>query len=191
MARVRIYGVPLSTWTRTVRMTCIEKGIDHELVPIAYGGPEHQALHPFARIPIVEVDGLTLTETLAITGYLDEAVPEPPLLPVDIRARARTRTWMSQCSDYLFRDVVRMIPRNGPPTDEERTTARAALEQAELLVGPDAFLAGDRLTLADLYLAPQLSNCREKAPDLVDGLPALAAWATRISSRVSFRRTGY
>jgi glutathione S-transferase len=51
---VRIYGYPVSTWTRTAWMTCIEKGIEHELVPIAYGSDEHAALHPFMRIPIIE-----------------------------------------------------------------------------------------------------------------------------------------
>lgn len=72
---VRIYGYPVSTWTRTVWMTCIEKGIDHELVPIAYGSAEHAALHPFLRVPIIDVGGRTLTETLAITGLLDETFP--------------------------------------------------------------------------------------------------------------------
>ena len=50
-------------------MTCIEKGIEHELVPVAVGSAEHGALRP------------------------------------------RMRTWMELCSDYVFRDVVRAIPR--------------------------------------------------------------------------------
>ena len=112
MSRARIYGYSISTWTRTVQMTCIEKGIDHELVPIAYGSAEHAALHPFMRIPVLEVDGATITETLAITGYLDEAFPGPSLQPGDAQDRTRMRMWMSLCGDYLYRDVVRTIPRD-------------------------------------------------------------------------------
>lgn len=187
--RVHIHGYSVSTWTRTVHMTCIEKGIEHDLVPVPYGTAEHGELHPFRRIPILEVDGTMIFESLAITGYLDEAFPGPALQPDSPAARIRMRTWMSLCSDYLFRDVVRAIPRDRAPSDEELATARAVLERAEGLVGGEPFLAGDALTLADLYLAPQLANCEEKAPELLEGLDALVAWARGMSERESFQRT--
>lgn len=47
------------------------------------------------------------------------------------------------------------------------------LERVDGLIGGDPFLAGEALTLADLYLAPQVSNAREKAPELLDGLDAI------------------
>jgi glutathione S-transferase len=103
---VRIHGHPISTWVRTVRMTCIEKHIDHELVRIAYGSAEHRALHPFGRIPIIEYGETVIFETLAITGHLDEAFPGPALQPEGHAARARMRTWMGLCTDYL-------VPRRG------------------------------------------------------------------------------
>jgi glutathione S-transferase len=186
---VRIHGYAISTWTRTVHMTCIEKGIDHELVPVPYGTAEHGTLHPFRRIPILEIDGTMIFECLAITGHLDEAFPGPALQPASQAARIRMRTWMSLCSDYLFRDVVRAIPRDRPPSAEELATARTVLERVEELVGSEPFLAGDALTLADLYLAPQLANCEEKAPELLDDLDGLVTWARRMSERESFQRT--
>jgi glutathione S-transferase len=172
-------------------MTCTEKGIDYELVPVAYGSAAHGALHPFRRMPIIEVDGLRIVETLAITGYLDDAFAGPSLQPEDPAGRVAMRTWMAICGDYLFRDVVRGIPRDRAPSDQELTTARTALERAESLVPDTPYLAGQALSLADLYLAPQLSNCREKAAELVDGLDRLGAWAERISRRESFRLTSY
>jgi glutathione S-transferase len=189
---VRIHGYPISTWTRTACMTCVEKGVDYELVPVAYGSAEHGALHPFRRMPILEVDGVgRIIETLAITGYLDDAFSGPSLQPADPAGRVAMRTWMAICGDYLFRDVVRAIPRNRPPSDQELATARAALEHAESLVPDTPYLAGDALSLADLYLAPQLSNCHEKAAELLEGLDRLGAWAERISRRASFRLTAY
>jgi glutathione S-transferase len=172
-------------------MTCVEKGIDYDLVPVAYGGAAHGDLHPFRRMPILETDGLTIIETLAITGYLDEAFPGPRLQPSALAQRVRMRTWMAITGDYLFRDVVRAIPRDRAPTDQELETARTALVRAEQLVGPGPYLAGDALSLADLYLAPQIANCREKAPELLDGLGALDAWAERLGQRESFRLTAY
>ncbi len=172
-------------------MTCIEKGIAYELVPVPYGTAEHEAMHPFRRIPILELDGVMIAESLAITGYLDEAFPGPSLQPEGHAARTRMRTWMGICGDYVFRDVVRAIPRKRPATREELSTARSVLERIESLVGAGPFLVGEMLTLADLYLAPQISNCRAKAPELLGDLPALAAWTDLISDRDSFRRTAY
>jgi glutathione S-transferase len=186
---VRIYGVPVSTWTRTVRMVCIEKGIAHELVPVARASPEHRSLHPFARYPVVEIGGTVLFESLAIVSHLDEVFPEPRLQPEGIAARTRMCTWMSVCGDYVFRDVVLAIPRQRVPSEAELATARDVLERAEALMTGDAFLAGDALSLADLYLAPQLANCAEKAPQLLEDLPALAAWSARMGERESFVRT--
>ena len=165
MASVRIHGYPISTWTRTLRMACVEKGVDHELVPVKYGSEEHGALHPFRRIPILEADGMFVFETLASTGYVDEAFEGPSLQPGDVAGRTAMRTWMGICGDYLFRQVVRSIPRDREPTEEELAGAREALGRAETLLGETArvgsgggSLVGSEISLADLYLAPQLAN---------------------------------
>jgi glutathione S-transferase len=172
-------------------MTCVEKHISYELVPIDRFSSEHAALHPFCRMPILEIDGTIITESLAITGHLAEAFPGPTLQPEEHSARARMRVWMSVCADYLFRDVVQTVPRGRALTAEERTTARTALERAEKLVDAGPFLVGDVLTLADLYLAPQIANCLEKAPELLDGLDGLVAWMQTLAARESFNLTDY
>lgn len=186
---IRIHGYLLSPWVRTACMTCLEKGAEYELVPLPYGSAEHFAMHPFGRMPVLEVDGLVIPESLAVTSFLDETLPGSPLQPADALARARMRTWMSICADYVFRDVARAIPRRREPTEEELTTARTVLDRIESMVGDGEFLVGDTLTLADLYLAPLISNCREKAPQLLEGLAALATWFTGIEDRESFQRT--
>jgi len=189
MAGVKVFGFAVSTWTRTARMTCIEKGIEHEFLPIPYGSEEHRAKHPFRRIPVLEVDGETIIETLAIAGFLDEAFPGGPLQPQGVAERTKMRTWMAICADYVYRDVVRAIPRDKAPSEEQLSGARDALLAAEGLMADTPYLAGPSLTLADLYLAPQLANCREKAPALLDGLAALEGWAARVSDRDSFQLT--
>ena len=49
MADIKIYGVPPSSFTRTVLLACHEKGIDYELVPMFPG--QMGALNPFQKIP--------------------------------------------------------------------------------------------------------------------------------------------
>jgi glutathione S-transferase len=172
-------------------MTCVEKGLAYELVPVSRGSAEHYALHPFARMPVLEHDGKLVTEGLAITSYLDEAFDGPALQPTDVDGRTRMREWMSRAGDYVFRDVVRQIPRGRTPTEEELAIARAVLERVERLIGSSQFLLGEDVTLADLYLAPQISNAREKAPELLASLDALNGWLQHIAERPSFQLTGY
>lgn len=170
-------------------MACVEKGIDYELLPVSYGSEAHGELHPFRRMPILEFDGRMIFETLAITGHLDEAFEGPALQPQDLTERLHMRTWMGVCADYLFREVVRGIPRDRPATETELSAARTALAGAEGMLQGEAFLAGGCLSLADLYLAPQLANCREKAPELLGGLEGLARFMTIMGERESFRLT--
>ena len=172
-------------------MTCIEKGVEYELVPIAYGSADHTAMHPFGRIPVLEHDGKIITEGLAITSYLDETFDGPALQPADLDGRTRMREWLSRCADYAFRDVVRNVPRKRTPTDEELATARSVLERLDALVGTAPFLVGADVTLGDLYLAPQVSNAREKAPELLGSLDALDRWFARMADRESFKLTYY
>jgi glutathione S-transferase len=187
---IRIHGYPVSTWTRTLRMTCAEKGLAYELIPVRYGSEEHGALHPFRRMPILETGETVIFETLAATGYVDEAFDGPSLQPTDAIGLAAMRTWMGVCGDYLFRQVVRAIPRDREPTSEELGVAREALGRAESMLGDEsAFLVGEAVTLADLYLAPQLANCREKAPDVLAEMPRLTGWLATIEQRPSFTST--
>lgn len=189
----RVHGYPISTWTRTVRMTCVEKGIEYELVPVDYGSDAHGELHPFRRMPILEIGGVTVFETLAATGYLDEAFDGPALQPADPLGRVAMRTWMGVAADYVSRDVVRGLPRGRDASDEERAAAGLTLGRVESMLAEGAgarpFLAGPELSLADLYLAPQIANCGEKAPELLTPLTALSAWYARMVERESFKQT--
>ncbi len=172
-------------------MTCVEKGVEYELVPLARGSAAHEAMHPFSRMPILEHDGLIVTEGLAITSYIDEAFDGRALQPLDLDGRTRMREWMSRCADYGFRDVVRTLPRTRTPTDEELSAAGTVLQRLDTLVGPGPFLVGAEVTLADLYLAPQVSNAREKAPELLGPLAALNGWFEHMAARKSFELTYY
>ena len=92
MAPPIIYGPGLSTYVRTVRLVCEEKGAPYELVEIdimqgAHKTPEHLARHPFGRVPAFEHDGFKLYETSAITRYLDAVLPGPALTPAIPKAR--------------------------------------------------------------------------------------------------------
>ena len=56
--------------------------------------PDYLALNPQGFVPALELpDGTVLTQSLAIIEWLDETVPDPPLLPADPLPRARVRAF--------------------------------------------------------------------------------------------------
>ena len=79
-----------------VRIALALKGIEYRTNPVdllaqAHREPGHLARNPQGLVPVLEIDGLVLTQSLAIVEYLDETRPDPPLLPFNPAARARVR----------------------------------------------------------------------------------------------------
>ena len=97
MADIKIYGVPPSSFTRTVRLACHEKDIDYELVPMFPG--QLGALNPFQKIPAITHGDLTLYESTAILRYFDRTFPGPKLWPQDSRQAALCDQFVSAVCD--------------------------------------------------------------------------------------------
>ena len=203
-----LYGADYSVYVRVVRMTLLEKGVDHELVPVdvfAEGGPPgwYRERHPFGRIPAFEHGALRLYETAAIARYVDEAFDGPPLQPDDPPGRATMNQIVGLLDAYAYRALVWDIyvervskPKRGAVPDEARIAAAMPVAEtclAELarLRGDGPWLAGNRLTLADLHAAPMffyfLKAVEGRA--LLSAQPGLGAWWTAISDRRSFIET--
>jgi glutathione S-transferase len=206
MTRFTVHSIPGSPFGRTVLLALEEKQADYRLAPMAFGAhrtPEHRALHPFGRIPVLADGDFLLYETQAILRYLDRVLPEPALVPADPRAAARMDQLIGVTDCYVVPQISAPIsfprliaPRFGLPVDEEAVLA--AVPAAEncvaaiaALVGDRPYLAGDALSLADLMLIPHLAyfiQCDEGAAILARH-PALTAWIARMDERDSMAVT--
>jgi maleylacetoacetate isomerase len=147
------------------------------------GGRQHadtySAINPQHLVPTLIHDGHALTQSLAIMEYLDETVPEPPLLPRDPLARARVRqiALSVACDIHPLSNlrVLRYLRHTLKADDQARTDWQrhwmaegfAALETV-LARDPATgrFCHGDAPTLADICLVPQLTNARRIEMDL-------------------------
>jgi glutathione S-transferase len=208
MSNPVLYGAPYSVYVRAVRLVLHEKGVPYRLEEIdvfAAGGvaTDYLARHPFGRIPAFEHDGFRLYESGAISRYVDEAFPGPPLQPASPHARARMNQLLSILDSYVYRCLVWDIfvervraPAQGRAPDESRIAAalpRAATALAALadLIGDHAFLVGEAPSLADCHAAPMIVYGR-MAPEgrtLIEAQPRLAAWWERVSARPSLAAT--
>src|SRR6185295_11755777 len=102
MTDVTIYGPAMSTYVRTVRLACAEKGVAHAMEEVEFGSDAHRKLHPFGKVPIMRHGDFVLYESEAICRYVDRAFPGPPLQPTDAKALARMDQWLSAIRDYVY-----------------------------------------------------------------------------------------
>jgi glutathione S-transferase len=203
MAKVEIIGIPRSTYVRVVRLVCEEKGIDYDLKPAPPHSPDVTSIHPFGKIPVMRHGDLTLCESKAIATYLDRGFPGPPLIPVEPRLAALTEQWISLVNSVMDGTLIRIyvfaciFPKteDGKPDRKAIDAVTPAMrEQLQLLdkaVAKTGYLAGDGLTLADLYLLPILYYVRQ-FPEGAQALAAathLAGYYDRLSARPSFKNT--
>ena len=207
MAKPIVYGTPLSTYVRTTRMTLLEKGVDYDHVDVGVldgecKGPEHVARNPFGKVPAVEHDGFLFYETGAIVRYIDQVFPDPPLAPAEPRARAGMNQVISihdyHGYDSIILDVVAyfFFADFVGGQDEDRLArgkerAALCLSEWERIMGEGGFLAGDDLSLADLYVAPSIFylSLTPVADELLSPHPRFQEWWAAISTRDSMKAT--
>ncbi|MCW3846381.1 maleylacetoacetate isomerase [Sphingomonas sp. LB-2] len=171
-----------------VRIALNLKGLPYErhevkLLENAQRSPAHLALNPQGLVPALEVDGMVLTQSLAIIDWLDNAHPEPRLIPAEPAARAHALAQALavgmdihpinnlRVMRYLAHELDVDEARRGDWTRHWIAEGFAALEA---MAGDGPFLGGEAPNIADLFLVPQMFNARRFDTPLGD-YPRLVA----------------
>ena len=141
--------------------------------------PEYRALNPQELIPALVHDGHTITQSLAIVEYLDELVPQPPLLPKDAfgRARVRALAYAVACDIHPVNNlrIGQYIKRTFGRSDEDvfdwhRHWITLGFDALETMLAGEPqtgrFCHGDTPSLADICLVPQVFNARRMKLDV-------------------------
>lgn len=175
---LKLYTYWRSTAAYRVRIALNLKKLRHELIPVHLtrnGGEQHsrdyRKLNPQGLVPTLTDGERVLRQSMAILEYLDEVYPEPPLLPVTPRDRARVRglAQVIACDIHPLNNlrVLQLLEKEMGVGEKKRKTwyrywideGFGALE--DLLANhpsTGAFCEGDEPGLADLCLVPQVYN---------------------------------
>ena len=206
MPNLTLYGTPISTYVRTVRLLLEEANADYELKDIGiFNGDnkteDYLSKNPFGKIPTLEADGKIIYEDDAITHYLNETVADGKFSPQAPLQQARMYQIMSIVSSYLYGPAVGTIviqvlvmPQQGKETDQEAVEkavapTQKALKAIEDLCQGDPYLLGDTLTIADFYLIPifvYLAQTPQYKAATAD-IPKLKSWWKAVRSLDSFK----
>jgi maleylpyruvate isomerase len=149
------------------------------------GRPDFRKINPLGLLPVWQDGDLRLAQSLAIIEYLDEIRPEPLLLPGDARRRAQIRAFAQTIACDIhplnnLRVLNRLCGEFGAADEAVNAWVRGWIEQGfaalEAMLGSghaQRFCYGDRPTLADICLVPQVYNARRYDVDLAP-YPALS-----------------
>jgi maleylacetoacetate isomerase len=176
MSRPILYEYWRSSASYRVRIALKLKGVDYESRQIdlregAQNSAEFRAINPFGLVPMLDIEGHQLTQSLAIITYLDTRFPSRPLIPAMAAERAHvTAMALSITCDIHPLNNLRVLKylKNelGHSQDEVDAWYRhwiaeglPALE-AQAKARSGAFLFGNGPTAADVCLVPQLYNAR-------------------------------
>lgn len=183
-----------------------EKSASYELRPVAPGehrGEAYRQMHPFSRIPVLQHRDFTLYETQAILRYVDAVCPGPALQP-GLPKPAALMNQVCGISDWYF------FPQVGVPvvfqrivghvllgqTADESIVAAALPNAANCvrvlndILGEQAFMVGESLSIADLLLFPHMAYFSQtpEGRAMLTGT-RLNDWIQRMAARPSLQAT--
>jgi glutathione S-transferase len=203
---MKIYGNPMSGGTRLALMAAAERNIPHELVVLDFAKGEHKqpahvARQPFAKIPAIEHDGLTLFESRAIARYIGEAFPGESFIPTGAKERALVDQWLSveqmeffPVAHTLVLQLV-ILPAMGMGAPDPGVVEDLRVNLAPVLAVLDRalegknYLVGEKFSLADMAYMPDLEYLHVGGEgSRIAKFPNVTRWWKAISARPAWRK---
>lgn len=198
---MELYTYYRSTSSYRVRIALALKGLDYQALPVnllkgEQRGSDYVALNPQGRVPALRTDGgELLVQSPAIIEYLEEAYPQPALLPAGAEARAKVRgvAAIIGCDVHPLHNVSVLNELRRLGHDEGQINQwighwiGQGLAAVEQLIGDRGFCFGDEPGLADVYLIPQLYAAERFNIDLA-GYPRIRRVAAKAGEHPAFAK---
>ncbi len=206
MLKLFIGNKNYSSWSMRPWVLLRQAGIDFQEVMLRFDSfsPESAFkrmlanVNPVGKVPVLEVDGFAIWDTLAIAEYLAETYPDKQLWPRDPMARARARSVCAEMHSGFTglrsacpMNIEALLPEVGQLAWRDKPALRADMQRlismwSELLQAHGGPMLFGHFTIADAYFAPVCTRLRtfnlpvsdtvRAYMDRVFALPGVAAW---------------
>ncbi len=191
---MKLYHFPLSGHAHRARLFLSLLDLPHEVIDVDLANGEHKspaflAINPFGQVPVLEDEGVYISDSNAILVYLAKKSGRSEWLPEDPLGAAQVQRWLSVAAGELAYGpcAARLITVFGRSFNPEEVIARAHTLLALMeqhLTGRD-WLVGDHPTIADVAQYSYLVGAPEGNVDL-SGYPAVNALLRRIEALPGF-----
>lgn len=207
---MKLYDFGPAANAKRVRMFLAEKGIEIPIVEVqvregALFEEPYRTMNPFAVVPFLKLDdGTVIGESVAICKYLEELHPEPSLLGRDARERAIIEMWNRRLEIDGLMPMIHAVRNTNPlfagrvvpgtrtdlaqlPEIRERGKAMLTilLERIDPILKDHAFIAGERLSIADITGFFMLNAAKILDVEFAERFPNVARWHGDLTSRPS------
>ena len=197
---MRLYHFPLSGHAHRARLFLSLIGVEAELVEVDLAGGEHKTpdflkMNPFGQVPVLDDDGVIVSDSNGIMVYLAKKYGKTDWLPDDAIQAAQVQRWLSVAAGELAYGsaAARLITVFGAKRNPEEVIARghALLTILEPMLAEQDWLVAGRPTIADVALYSYTARAPEGNVDL-EPYPAVRQWLARVEALpgfTPFRRT--
>ncbi|CAG8526942.1 11551_t:CDS:2 [Dentiscutata erythropus] len=189
-----LYSYYRSSCSWRVR-TCLNwKGIDYEYCPVnvmegAQNKEEYSEINPYEFVPTLKINGIVLSQSVAILEYLEEIRPEKPLLPKDPYKRALVRSLVQAIAGDI-QPLQNLRPINFIESiggDKKEWINYCIGVEKQLSKSSGKYCVGDEVTLADVVLLPQVYNATRFNIDMTK-FPLIQRIANDLSELDAFKK---
>lgn len=197
-----LFHYPLCPFSRKVRLHLHEKKIEFTLEnePIWKKREEFLDLNPTGQVPVLVDGGIIVTDSHAISEYLEEAYKETSLMPSNPKDRAEMRRLIGYIDGKFYHEVThnivfektlkKLFGQGGPDSRairEGNKNLSDHLDYFSWLIEKRTWLALEQLTLADFALAAHLSCLDFLGHVAWESFADIKEWYMRLKSRPSFQ----
>ena len=166
MATIELYSFAACPYAQRAHITLLEKQLDFAIIEIdLFNRPAwFSTISPYGKVPVLRHAGVTVHESSIINQYLDEAFPQPALMPGSPALRAQARIWMDYCETRFLPAVHKLMSE----VDDAGKRAINNEKLSEILrhieheglrkSGAGPWFFGPQFSLADIQFAPFLER---------------------------------
>jgi len=178
---LRLYSYFRSSAAYRVRIALNYKGIDYQQIPVnlvnnEQNSPDYLATNPQGLVPSLKLpDDTIITQSTAILEWLEEQYPEPSLYPMDaiVRAKARSLCNIIACDIHPLNNlrVLKYLSGELHVSEEQKANwyhhwVAKGFSTLEKSLSSDSYALGDKVSMVDVYLIPQVYNALRFKQDM-------------------------
>ena len=197
---VHLCGIAASNYYNKVKLALLEKGVPFDEVEVWTDEKEAmQADSPAGKIPYIRTEHGPLSESQAISEYIEEAYPQHPLYPADPLARAKVRELCAVIELYIELPARRLYPQaffGGTVSDDVKVHAKNDIERGtralQQLAQWKPFILGEQLGYADFaafthFPLVSLATKIIYGADVLEGISEIKPYMKMLKERPHFQ----